>query len=121
MLLKEHLHFWIDANLPPVMAIWLKEEYGVHATSFLELGFEKSSDAEVFKHALNNPSVIIITTKDIDFVNMSQSRQTKMPKILYMNIGNVTNTLLKVILHEGFTVALSRFLYTDTNIVEITK
>ena len=47
----DEIEFWIDLNLPPQMAIWLKEEFGVKAKSFKELKFEITPDVEVYKMA----------------------------------------------------------------------
>lgn len=51
------------------MAIWLRQDYGVAAYSFAELGFENISDAEVFKKALQRNHIrnhiIIITLQKI--------------------------------------------------------
>lgn len=121
MLHKEELQFWIDLNLPRSMATWLTQDYGVTAYSFAELGFENVSDVEVFKKALQSNYVIIITTKDIDFIYLSHSKTNELPKILHMNIGNVTNTELKNILKQGFDKALKLFLEFNKTIVEISN
>ena len=39
--------------------------------NLLELNFHTTEDAEVFKKASLYPSVIVITTKDYDFVKIS--------------------------------------------------
>lgn len=67
MMLPDEIEFWIDLNLPPQMAIWLKEEFGVKAKSFKELEFEIVQDVEVYRMAAHKENKIIITTKDIDF------------------------------------------------------
>ena len=49
----DKFEFWIDLNLPPKMAQWLIENFGVDAKSFKELHFEITPDADVYKIAEN--------------------------------------------------------------------
>lgn len=94
MMQLDEIEFWIDLNLPPQMAIWLKDEFGVKAKSFKELLFELVPDVEVYKIAAKSNNKIIITTKDIDFSNY-QVVAGAPPRILYLNIGNISNNKLK--------------------------
>ena len=87
--MQPDLEFWIDNNLPPKMAIWLKEDFKVSAKSFLELGFQTTDDRKIFEIAANKINTIIITTKDIDFIKLSNEK-SKLPRILYLNIGNIS-------------------------------
>ena len=64
------LEFWIDINLPPFLAEWIINEFKYKVKTFRELGFEKTNDHQVFKKAANNLLVVVITTKDYDFVEM---------------------------------------------------
>ena len=77
------LEFWIDLNLPPIMAKWLQEDFQVSAKSFKELNFETEEDIVVFTKAANRINTIVITTKDIDFKNLVNDYSTP-PKILYL-------------------------------------
>ncbi|MEP7143617.1 MAG: DUF5615 family PIN-like protein [Ferruginibacter sp.] len=104
-MLHNNLEFWIDMNLPPSLAAWLTDNFSVVAKSFVELNFQTTEDAEVFKEASLYSSVIVITTKDYDFVNIS-SEPGGRPRVLYLNIGNVTNKQLKEILRIHFSQAL---------------
>lgn len=93
MIKSGELEFWIDLNLPPVMVSWLKEYFGVKAKSFFELGFLNINDFEVYKAAQLQANTIVITTKDIDFIQFTSSNN--LPKILYINTGNISNQQLK--------------------------
>lgn len=116
--MQPNLEFWIDNNLPPQMAIWLKEDFNVSAKSFYELNFQTTDDEIVFEIAANKLNTIIITTKDIDFVKLSE-KKTAIPKILYLNIGNVSNKKLKELIYKSFKQVLRMFLETDELLVEI--
>ena len=37
---QNSLEFWIDVNLPPAMAIWIRDDFGMAAKSFKELNFD---------------------------------------------------------------------------------
>jgi predicted nuclease of predicted toxin-antitoxin system len=115
-----NLEFWIDMNLPPSLAIWLTDNFNVVAKSFVELNFHTTEDAEVFKRASLYSSVIVITTKDYDFIKISNELDGK-PRVLYLNIGNVTNKQLKEILSTHFSQALKILTETDQILVEITN
>lgn len=115
----EQLEFWIDLNLPPSMATWLHDAFAVNAKSFFELGFLLKSDIEVFKIAQSRLNTIIITTKDIDFLQF-QEQSTNPPKILYINTGNVSNKQLKEIILKSFPEVISIFTKTNQTLIEIT-
>jgi predicted nuclease of predicted toxin-antitoxin system len=111
--------FWIDMNLPPVMAIWLTEGFGVKAKTFKELGFDIKGDAEIFRIAKSQPFVVVITTKDIDFVYLSEDIGP-LPKVLYLNTGNISNKQLKKIVEESFADVIRIFTETNQSLIEIT-
>jgi predicted nuclease of predicted toxin-antitoxin system len=87
-MLQNKMEFWIDVNLPPAMAIWIQEDFGVSAKSFNELNFDTEQDVTIFSIAANRLNTIVITTKDVDFKNLAEEIAIH-PKILYLNIGNV--------------------------------
>ena len=86
----DQIEFWIDLNLPPQMALWISNGFKVKAMSFKDLNFETVADIEVYKIAARNSTTIIITTKDIDFIDFQNSIGAP-PKTLYINVGNISN------------------------------
>ena len=118
MMQRNELEFWIDLNLPPQMAIWLTEEFGVNAKSFKELLFTNVADVDVFKLAAKKANKIIITTKDVDFSNYQKFAGAP-PRILYLNIGNISNKNLKILIQDRFSEILNLFLTTNDPLVEI--
>ncbi len=117
---QNNLEFWIDINLPPAMAKWLQEDFNVSAISFKDLHFETENDIVVFRKAANRINTIIITTKDIDFKNLADGRNLS-PKILYLNLGNISNKMLKEIIYRSFKEVLRIFSETDDSLIEITN
>ena len=113
------LEFWIDLNLPSILAEWIRDEHKLKAKTFSELDFENTKDYEVFKMATLNPCIVVITTKDYDFVEMTELPGI-LPKVLYMNIGNVTNKQLKEIFNNHFPEAIKLLSTTNQQLIEIT-
>lgn len=58
----------LDAQLPPALAAWMVETFGVNAISLKELGIRDAKDIEIFEAAQQDSLVII--TKDSDFVDL---------------------------------------------------
>ena len=120
MMRLDELEFWIDLNLPPQVAIQLKEGFKVHAKSFKELLFSDVPDVEVYKIAAKENNKIIITTKDVDFSNY-QNIVGAPPRILYLNIGNISNKNLKLLIENKFSEILELFLTTNEPLIEISN
>ncbi|MEO8820062.1 MAG: DUF5615 family PIN-like protein [Ginsengibacter sp.] len=96
---QSNLEFWIDVNLPPAMAIWIQEDFGIPAKSFKELNFDATQDVVVFATAAKRLNTVVITTKDVDFKYLAEEIAIR-PKILYLNIGNTSNKMLKEIIYN---------------------
>lgn len=43
--------FWVDAQLPPNLADWLRWTFKVEAYALRELGLRDADDLEIFKRA----------------------------------------------------------------------
>ncbi len=114
----DDLEFWIDLNLPPKLANWLIEGFNVNAKSFKDLSFSDTPDVEVYKIAATKSNMVIITTKDIDFSNY-QNVVGAPPRILYLNVGNISNKNLKILIGEKFAEILQLFLITKEPLIEI--
>lgn len=115
----ENLEFWIDVNLPPKMANWLIDDFKVAAKSFWELEFNISADIDVFKIAREKKNIVVNTTKDIDFVKLLSDKGSP-PKILFLNVGNISKKELRIIINKSFAGALEIFVNTTKQLVEIT-
>ena len=62
------MKFWIDAQLPPLFAAWLVEQFHVEAFALRTLGLRDATDAAIFQAAQQQGIVII--SKDSDFVEL---------------------------------------------------
>ena len=97
------MKFWVDAQLPPLLAAWLSEQFHVEAYSLKALGMRDASDAAIF-HAAQQQGIVIIS-KDSDFVEMV-SRYGPPPQLIWVTCGNVTNRELHVVFNKTFTATL---------------
>lgn len=59
---------WIDAQLPPGIAIWIAERFAVEAISVRELGLRDAGNIEIFRAARETGAVVL--TKDTDFPHL---------------------------------------------------
>ena len=109
------MNFWIDAQLPPSLAPWLTETFGVTAIALKDLGLRDAEDTDIFNSARSEGIVII--TKDSDFIELV-TRLGIPPQILWVTCGNVTNRNLKRIFTYTFPQALN-LLEQGEMIVEI--
>ncbi len=108
---------WIDAQLPPTLATWIVETFGVTAISLKELGLRDAKDIEIFE-AAKQPNLVIMT-KDSDFVDLV-CRLGSPPQILWLTCGNVTNRSLRRLLALTFIDAVAQ-LQQGEIIVEISE
>ena len=111
----EIFEYWVDANLPPQLAKWLKEKFSVNAVSLKDLSFLQASDKEIYFQASKKP--VIILTKDEDFAELLRSEGAP-PKVIWVTVGNISNQRLKEIILNNFQEAVQK-LENENNLVEI--
>jgi predicted nuclease of predicted toxin-antitoxin system len=98
---------WIDAQLPPTLATWIIETFGITALSLRELGLRDAKDAEIFEAAKQQDNVVVMS-KDSDFVDLV-CRLGAPPQILWLTCGNVTNRNLRELLMATLPEAIAQF------------
>jgi predicted nuclease of predicted toxin-antitoxin system len=96
---------WIDAQLPPTLAEWIAETFGLTAVSLRELGLRDAKDIEIFE-AAKQPNVVVMS-KDSDFVDLV-CRLGAPPQILWLTCGNVTNRNLRELLKVTLPKAIEQ-------------
>ena len=105
---------WLDAQLPPRLTAWLRDERRIDAKALRELGLRDAGDREIFDAARANN--VILLSKDADFVELV-SRLGAPPKLIWLTCGNVSNEALQGLLTQSLSAALE-VLQTD-DIVEV--
>jgi predicted nuclease of predicted toxin-antitoxin system len=111
------MNLWFNAQLPPKLAKWLTETFGISAVPLQELGLRDARYIEIFQAARANGSGTVIVTKDRDFVDLVIRLGTP-PQILWLTCGNMTNRDLQRIFTQAFPEALE-LLRNGENVVEI--
>lgn len=83
---------WVDAQLPPALAGWLRDLGESQAAHVQDLGLLSAEDLEIYEKARLADAVVI--TKDSDFIQI-QDRKGPPPRILWLTCGNRNNRFLK--------------------------
>ena len=111
------MKIWVDAQLPPTLADWLTNNFGLEADALRDLALRDAQDIEIFEAARAKNAVIM--TKDSDFIDLVCRLGTP-PQILWLTCGNVTNRNLRQLLTATLPDALER-LRQGEMIVEISN
>lgn len=82
--------FLIDNNLPPRLAVVLKDVYEglVHVA---DVGLDEEDDLKIWQYAKDNE--LDILSKDADFNDLQQLKGYP-PKIIWIRSGNVTTSYI---------------------------
>lgn len=108
---------WIDAQLSPYLARWLTSEFDVEAKPVRELGLRDAKDHEIFLAAREMGAVVL--TKDSDFVLLLEQLGSP-PQVLWLTVGNTSNTRLREVLLKSFPTVQSLILRGEP-LVEISE
>jgi predicted nuclease of predicted toxin-antitoxin system len=95
---------WVDAQLSPAIASWLRATFGLEVSPVRELGLRDASDDVIFEAARAADATVM--TKDADFVRLLE-RHGPPPRVLWVTCGNTSNTRLKEVLTLRLAAALS--------------
>ena len=110
------MKFIVDAQLPPGLARYLTDRFGVQADHVRELGLRDADDLTIFQYAKKTSSVVV--TKDSDLVELVY-RHGIPPQIVWVTCVNTTNASLNRIFTATFASTLQLLVAGET-IVEIT-
>ncbi len=106
---------WIDAQLSPSLAKWIKENFGFDAVAVRDLALREASDLEIFQAAREANATVL--TKDVDF-SCLLSRHGPPPKVIWLTCGNTSNKSLHLILSNNLNLAIG-MLDQGESLVEI--
>ena len=94
---------WIDAQLSPRIAKWIRDQFAVEAVAVRELGLRDAGDIEIFRAA--REAGVVVLTKDADFPHLL-SQHGPPPKVIWLTCGNTSNARLQAILGRAFPEAV---------------
>ena len=90
---------WIDAQLAPTLAGWLRDTLGVAALAARDLQLRDAEDPVIFQAARSAGAVVL--TKDADFVTLV-GRHGPPPQIVWLTCGNTSNRALRELLSSAW-------------------
>jgi len=90
---------WIDAQLAPTLAGWLRDTLGVAALAARDLQLRDAEDPVIF-HAARSAGAVVLT-KDADFVTLV-GRHGPPPQIVWLTCGNTSNRALRELLSSAW-------------------
>jgi predicted nuclease of predicted toxin-antitoxin system len=111
------LKLWIDAQLPPSLAAWFRDERGADAAHVQDLGLLTAADSVIFAAAGRAGAIVV--TKDSDFPKLLQQHGPP-PQVLWIRSGNVTNRELNRIVLDVWSEAVA-LLENGVPLVEIRR
>lgn len=100
------MKLWLDAQLSPALAQWLRCELNTEAAAVRDLGLRDAKDIEIFQRAKEADAVVM--TKDSDFVDLLE-RFGPPPKVLWVTCGNTSNERMREILRARLLQAMALF------------
>jgi predicted nuclease of predicted toxin-antitoxin system len=106
---------WVDAQLPPAIAAWITEHFGIQAAAVRDLGLRDATDRPIFLAA--QQAQVVVMTKDSDFLWLLEELGAP-PRVIWITCGNTSNARLKAILDSTLTSAIT-LLETGDKLVEI--
>ena len=106
---------WLDAQLPPRLAEWIKTEFSTDIHAVRDLGLRDANDKSIFAAA--REANVILMSKDSDFVEMVL-RNGPPPKLIWLTCGNLSNSALRALLETRLPGAVA-MLDRGDSIVEI--
>jgi predicted nuclease of predicted toxin-antitoxin system len=79
---------WVDAQLVPALAKWMREGLGINAVAVRDLRLRQADDQEIFERVRTAGAVVLST--DSDFAELVM-RHGPPPQIIWLTCGNTTN------------------------------
>jgi predicted nuclease of predicted toxin-antitoxin system len=106
---------WIDAQLSPAIAAWIRQNFSIDAVALRDIGLRDAEDEEIFIAAKS--AGVVVMTKDADFLDLLD-RHGAPPQIIWLTCGNTSNAHLKQILSATLAEAMV-FLRAGERLIEV--
>lgn len=91
---------WVDAQMPPALARWLRKAHGVEAFHVDEVEQLDADDPANFAAARTGRAAVVVT-KDDDFVELVE-RHGPPPQVVWVTCGNVRNVELRALVLDAW-------------------
>lgn len=114
--MQHEWQIWLDANISPIIAKWIKDELDLTAKSAYTLELLYNTDLEIY-HQARSWGKIILISKDTDFSEII-TRLGGPPKLINIKIGNCDNRQLWSVLKSHLLGLVTLLSSTDIDIVD---
>jgi predicted nuclease of predicted toxin-antitoxin system len=94
---------WLDNQLPPALAAWMRASLSVECVPVRDLQLQRASDSEIF-HAARAAQVVVMT-KDGDFVDLLDHHGAP-PQVILVTCGNTSNARLRGLIETAWPMIL---------------
>ncbi len=91
------MRIWLDAQLSPKLANWLRATFDVRAFSLRDVDMKDAKDERIFLRAKDEVDAIL--TKDEDFLRLV-GKHGPPPSIIWVTIGNTSNRRMKELITD---------------------
>ena len=106
---------WLDAQISPSIAAWLRMRFGIEAHAVRDIGLREAEDLTIFSAA--KTAGVVVITKESDFVELLD-RLGPPPPVVWLRAGNISNARLKQLLSQAMPAVLE-MLRSGEPLVEI--
>ena len=94
---------WLDAQMPPSLAGWLRHTLAIDAVALRDIGLRDASDRAIFAAA--RQAEVVLVSKDQDFVDLVR-RLGSPPQLLWVTCGNVSNVRMQQVMAAALPNAM---------------
>ena len=97
------MRLWLDNQLPPALAPWMRALLSVECIPIRDLNLQRAADLAVFLAARD--AQVVVMTKDGDFVNLLDQHGAP-PQVIWVTCGNTSNARLRRLIEAAWPVML---------------
>ena len=110
------MRIWLDAQLSPIVARWLCDEFQYEAQSLRAVGLAQASDHRIVTEA-RTQKIDVLLSKDADIVRIVESSNPP-PRVVWLTCGNRSSAEVMTILRTHLPRALD-MLSAGATVVEV--
>lgn len=111
------IEIWLDVHISPIIAKWIREDFGYEAKSSFILQLQNLDDSEIYNKAKNAGYVILIS-KDSDLPAIV-NRLGSPPKIINILGGNAKNQILYAVIKKNLKRCIRLLTQFDLNSIDL--
>ncbi len=115
--MRPDMEIWLDVHISPIIAKWIKEDFGYEIKSSFILQLKNLDDLEIYYKAKKAGYVIIIS-KDSDLPAIIDKLGSP-PKVINIKVGNASNRLLYLLIKNNIERCIRLLTQFDLNSIDL--